>query len=132
MDAKKLNEELVNIIEKRSALLSISYNDEAYDDAEDELHDLEDDFVEVYGDDLENAVKSVLKGLKSDSDVLHPTAYIPQMAEGVDYGDDPGVPIEIAAYADEEDMDIRLVLIPNPAQFVLMLNGAIAKEMWKA
>lgn len=132
MDSKKLNEDLLNIIEKRASLLAISYNDEAYDDAEDELHDLEDDFVEEFGEELEAKVKAALNSLKSESDVLHPTAYLPQMADGVDFGDDPGVPIEIEAYADEEDMDIRLVIIPNPAQIVLMLNGAIAKEMWRA
>ena len=132
MDSKKLNEDLLKIIEKRKSLLAISYNDEAYDEAEDDLHDLEDDFVEEFGNELESKIKLALKGLKSNSDVLHPTAYIPQMADGVDFGDDPGVPIEIDAYADEEDMDIRLVLIPNPVQLVLMLNGAIAKEMWKA
>ena len=132
MDSNKLNTYLKSIIEKRAKLLTIPYSDDTYDAEEDALHDLEDEFADEFGDEMEAVISKVLKTLNSDSDVLHPTAYLPQMADGVDFGDDPGVPIEIDAYEDNDEMDIRLVLIPDPAQLVLMLNGAIAREMWKA
>jgi len=50
MDIKALDKALQVIIQKKDALEKISYNDPTYDDLEEELHDLEDDFQEEYGE----------------------------------------------------------------------------------
>ena len=135
MDFKELDKSLSDILVLRTKLTKLSYSDEAYDEVEDELHDLEDELVDEYGDALEEIVGDIVVELKSDSDVLLPTAYLPQLFEGggkrPELGDDPGVTIDIEDYLDQ-GVDIRLVLIPQPAMFVLVVNYEIVKEMWKA
>lgn len=135
MDFKELDKSLNEILVLRTKLTKLSYNDEAYDEIEDQLHDLEDDFVEEYGDSLEEIIGDILNELKSDSEVLLPTSYLPQMLEGegkqLELGDDPGVTIDIEDYLDQ-GVDIRLALIPNPSRFVLLINQEIVKKMWQA
>lgn len=139
MDFKKLNAELANIVEKRIALSKISYADEAYDAIEEELHDLEDDFNDAYGDELESALEKIYDQLKSDNDVLLPSAYLansyvamkPDAQGYVNYEvkGNEGVPLESEQF---DKMDVRLVLVPNPTRFVLRINGKSMKDMWIA
>jgi hypothetical protein len=56
MNTENLNKQLVALIEKKQALGKLSYNDERYDDIEEELHDLEDDFNEEFGPYLEDVL----------------------------------------------------------------------------
>ena len=76
MNVNALNKSIVAILEKKQQLNSIDYNDARYDDLEEELHDLEDDFNEEYGDYLEDVLEDVHGKLKSDADILLPTAYL--------------------------------------------------------
>ena len=48
-----IDEAMIAILQKRLELSKLSYSDETYDDVEEVLHDLEDDFNEKYGDQLE-------------------------------------------------------------------------------
>jgi len=139
MDYKKLEEDLAAIVEKRIALSKISYDDASYDDIEEEMHDLEDDFNEEYGDELEAILEKIYTQLKSDNEVLLPSAYLakeyhtmmPDASGKVTYeviGRD-GVPLESEQF---DKMDVRLVLIPNPARFVLQINGKSMKDLWVA
>lgn len=134
MDFKELDKTLNKILVLRTKLTKLSYSDEAYDQIEDQLHDIEDEFVDEYSDSLEEVVGDILNELKSDSEVLLPTSYLPQMLEGegkqVELGDDPGVTIDIEDYLDQ-GVDIRLALIPSPPRFVLLVNQEIVKEMWR-
>jgi hypothetical protein len=59
MDVKALDQALVNIVKKREELSKIDYNNPKYDDLEEELHDLEDDFQDEYGNFLEQALQTV-------------------------------------------------------------------------
>jgi hypothetical protein len=139
MDFKKLDQDLTEIVEKRIALSKIPYADESYDDIEEELHDLEDDFNEEYGDELESALEKIYDQLKSDNEVLLPSAYLanvyhpmkPDSFGKITYEvkGGEGVPIESEQF---DKMDVRLVLIPNPTRFVLRINGKSMKDLWVA
>jgi hypothetical protein len=139
MDFKKLDADLTEIVEKRIELSKISYADEAYDDIEEALHDLEDDFNEEYGGDLEAALEKIYSQLKSDNEVLLPSAYLannylPMKADQFgkityEVKGMEGVPVESEQF---DKMDVRVVLIPNPTRFVLQINGKSMKDLWSA
>ena len=46
MDSKAIDKSLIEIIEKKAELNALTYDDKGYDKIEDELHDLEDEFIE--------------------------------------------------------------------------------------
>jgi hypothetical protein len=139
MDLKKLDQDLTAIVEKRIELSKITYADERYDDIEEELHDLEDDFNEEYGDELEAELEKIYKLLQSDNDVLLPSAYlansyVPMLpdANGVisyEVKGPQGVPVESDQF---ENQDVRIVIIPNPTRFVMQINGVSLKDLWRA
>ena len=139
MNWEKIDQELTEIVQQRNQLSALEYSDENYDDLEEQLHDLEDDFNENYEDVLEPELEKIYSKLKSDSDVLLPTAYLanyyqemlPDAKGSITYevSGNQGVPIE----SDElGKVDLRIVLIPNPIRFVLLINGKQLKELWKS
>ncbi|MGI4874712.1 MAG: hypothetical protein ACRYFX_26450 [Janthinobacterium lividum] len=125
MNAADLNKALVALIEKKAELQQLSYDDARYDDIEEALHDLEDDFNDDYGSDLEAALEKVHADLKSDTDVLLPTAYLP--ATLATHKDD-GVWVDSEKYPGR----VRLVLRPNPTRFVLTTSKGQEHELWTA
>ena len=139
MNWEKIDQELTEIVQQRNQLSALEYSDENYDDLEEQLHDLEDDFNENYEEVLAPELEKIYTKLKSDSDVLLPTAYLanhyqemlPDAKGSITYevNGDQGVPIE----SDElGKVDMRIVLIPNPVRFVLLINGKQLKELWKS
>jgi hypothetical protein len=139
MNWEKLDEQLNEIVKKRNQLSQMDYSDESYDDLEEELHDLEDDFNEEYEEVFEPQLEKIYSKLKSDTDILLPTAYLANKytemlpdAKGIvtyEVSGGEGVPIE----SDElGKVDMRIVLVPNPARFVLLVNGKQLKELWKS
>ena len=76
MNIKKFNADLIDLAEKRIKLNQIDYADELYDEIEDDLHSAEDNFLEAYGDYLEEILDDVHERVCSGTDVLIPTAYI--------------------------------------------------------
>jgi hypothetical protein len=139
MNWEKIDQELTEIVQQRNQLSALEYSDENYDDLEEQLHDLEDDFNENYEDILEPELEKIYSKLKSDSDVLLPTAYLanyyqemlPDAKGSITYevNGDQGVPIESDQLG---KVDLRIVLIPNPIRFVLLINGKQLKELWKS
>jgi hypothetical protein len=139
MNWEKIDQELTEIVQQRNQLSVLEYSDENYDDLEEQLHDLEDDFNENYEDILEPELEKIYSKLKSDSDVLLPTAYLanyyqemlPDAKGSITYevSGDQGVPIESDQLG---KVDLRIVLIPNPTRFVLLINGKQLKELWKS
>ena len=75
MDINKLNEDFAKIADKINELDELDYSDERYDDLEEELHDMEDDFIEEFGEYLEDAIEGVHDKFCPDNDVLLPIAY---------------------------------------------------------
>lgn len=139
MNWEKLDKELTEIVEKKNQLSAMDYSDEKYDDLEEAIHDLEDDFNENYEAVLEKEFEKIYTRLKSDTDILLPTAYIANKykpvlpdANGVvtyEVTGREGVPIE----SDQFDrQDVRLVLVPNPVRILMIINGKPLKDIWKS
>ena len=139
MNWEKLDKELTEIVEKKNQLSAMDYSDEKYDDLEEAIHDLEDDFNENYEGVLEKEFEKIYTRLKSDTDILLPTAYIANKykpvlpdANGIvtyEVTGREGVPIE----SDQFDrQDVRLVLVPNPVRILMIINGKPLKDIWKS
>ncbi|GGF44980.1 hypothetical protein [Echinicola rosea] len=139
MDLEKLDKDLTAIVEKRIELSKLTYADEDYDDIEEEMHDLEDDFNEEYGDELEGELAKIYDKLDSDTDILLPSAYLankytPMLpdAKGVvsyEVKGKEGVPIESEQF---DGQDVRIIIIPNPTRFVMQINGVPMKDLWRS
>ena len=139
MDLNKLDSALTEIVERRISLSKIPYSDDSYDDIEEELHDLEDGFNEEFGDDLEEELDKIYGKLKSDNEVLLPSAYLantyvpmlPDASGKISYEvkGKEGVPVESEQF---DGQDVRIVIIPNPTRFVMLINGVALKDLWRS
>ncbi|RIW14588.1 hypothetical protein D0X99_13635 [Algoriphagus lacus] len=139
MNWDQLDQQLTEIVQKRNKLSQMDYSDESYDDLEEELHDLEDEFNDEYEVVFEPQLEKIYSKLKSDTDILLPTAYLANKykemlpdAKGIvtyEVSGKEGVPIESDQF---DKMDVRIVLVPNPARFVLIVNGKPMKDLWRS
>ena len=132
IDIKKLDQKLIELINKKMELSTIGYDNEKYDDMEEELHDLEDDFIEEFGDYLEDALHSVHDEYCPDNDVLLPIAYLANTYK-VDENKNYSAPGE-GVFVDADDFDspnTRLVILPNPTRIVLNV-GKKEEILWTA
>jgi len=116
MDVKALDQALLAIIKKREDLGKIDYNNPKYDVLEEELHDLEDDFQDEYGDFLEEALQQVHDEYCPDNDVLMPIGYLGQ-----------GVPVEVDSMPGK---DTRLVLTASPLRLILSVSKEKQQVVW--
>ncbi|MEM6840915.1 MAG: hypothetical protein AAF944_13635 [Bacteroidota bacterium] len=135
MNNAELEQALVQLVDKKNELAKIDYNDSQYDDLEEEVHDLEDELLEQYGDFLEDILADVHDELCPDDDVLLPTAYLAnkyvkkeengivtyQAAEG-------GVIVDVDEYPNHLT---RLVLVPGPTRLVLQIGRQKEEEVWQ-
>ena len=131
MNADMLNAALVAILEKKEELNKLDYNDARYDDVEEELHDLEDDFNETYGDYLEDVLEDVHGKIKSDADILLPTSYIASSLDckELEEGEESeGVWVESDKFP---GVEMRLVLVANPPRVLLILSDQ-ERVLWTA
>lgn len=132
MNIQDLNTSLVTIIQKKQELATLPYNDDRYDEVEEELHDLEDEFNDNYGEYLEEVLGDIHHKICPDTDVLLPTAYLP---EGLDANGQvaitgkQGVWVEADAFPNKE---ARLVLVPNPTRFFLSVGKTVQQEVWNS
>lgn len=118
MNVKELDAGLREMEKKKAELSKLHYNDPKYDDLEEELHDLEDDFQDKYGEDLEEALQKIHDALCPDNDVLMPIAYLGK-----------GVPVEVNKYPGK---DTRLVLLANPPRIILFIGKEKQDTLWTA
>lgn len=118
MDVKALDQALVKLVKKREELSKINYNNPKYDELEEELHDLEDEFQDEYGDFLEEALQQVHDEYCPDNDVLMPIGYIGQ-----------GVPVEVDKLPGK---DTRLVLAPSPLRIILSVDKDKQQVVWSS
>jgi hypothetical protein len=128
-----IDEAMIAILQKRLELSKLSYSDDTYDDVEEVLHDLEDDFNEKYGDQLEEILDRVHIKHCPESDVLLPTAYLAkkfvETADGeIEIGKKEGVEVE---WVENPDAAARLVLLPSPTRILLMTPEGIS-VVWEA
>ena len=133
IDTKALDTDLTALVEKKIELSSTDYSSDNYDDLEEELHDVEDAFLEKYGDYLEDALHDVHDEFCPDSEVLLPIAYLPnkitQVAGGYDVDFGEGVFVEVDDYEGE---NTKLVLLPKPTRIILQINENEREVVWKA
>lgn len=139
MELKKLDQALLKIIEKKNKLSKLNYSDQDYDQIEEELHELEDDFIEEFGPYLEEALHVVHDEYCPDNDVLLPIAYLGnkytktgEKADGTpEYTVDAteGVIVEVDDYPNKIS---RLVLVPNPTRILLSVDKNPLEEVWRA
>lgn len=130
MNPTELNKSLIAIIEKKEMLGKLSYNDDRYDDLEEELHDMEDEFNEEFGPYLEEVLEDIHAKLCPDTDVLLPTAYLPNNLSG-----ESGTDHKEGIWVDSDEFpgkEARLVLVPNPTRIILNVGNKTRKEVWKA
>lgn len=117
MDIKALDKALLEIVKKREELGKIDYNNPKYDDLEEKLHDLEDEFQDSFGEYLEAALDQIHEEYCPDSDVLMPIAYLGK-----------GVFVDAEKFPGKE---VKLVLVPSPARFLLHVAGK-EQVVWTA
>lgn len=136
MNVDALDKALSQLVEKKIALSHLTYNDEQYDLIEEELHNLEDDLVETYGDHLEDMLADVHDELCPDNDVLLPIAYIANGYEKIDRegtityrATSGGVIVDVDEYPNQLT---RLVLVPAPTRLVLQVGKKNEEVVWKA
>lgn len=139
MDIKALDKALTALVVKKNELAGLNYNDPKYDDAEEELHTMEDDFVSQYGEYLEDALHVVHDDICPDNDVLLPIAYLADKYQKV--GEKPdGTPLwdvdmQQGVLVDVDDYPgkpARLAFVPNPTRLILMVSGVGKEEVWVA
>ncbi|HLT79695.1 MAG TPA: hypothetical protein VKZ86_01620 [Cyclobacteriaceae bacterium] len=118
MDAKEVDQALGKLAAKRQELDALDYSNPRYDDLEEELHDMEDDFQDKYGAFMEKILQEVHNNHCPENDVLLPIAYM---------GD--GVPVEIE---NSPRRDARLVLESNPLRILLRLGKEKEQVVWSA
>jgi hypothetical protein len=111
MDIKALDKALQEIVKTRAELSTLDYNNPKYDDLEERLHDLEDDFQDDYGDYMEEVLKKIHDEHCPESDVLLPIAYI-----------GAGVPVDMKKAPGH---DIQLVLEANPPRLSFRIKDAM-------
>jgi hypothetical protein len=118
MDVKALDKSLQEILKKREELAKIDYNNPKYDDLEEQLHDLEDDFQDEYGEYVESAFQNIHDNLCPDNDVLMPIAYLGK-----------GVPVDVDKFAGK---DTKLILAASPTRIILSIGKDKQEVLWTA
>jgi hypothetical protein len=137
INIEKLNDDLVNLVLKKNELSRLDYSNPEYDTVEEELHDLEDEFLKVHGKEMEEVFKTIHEEFCPDNEVLLPIAYLAKKykvkkGSGGDVefsvSPDEGVIVDIENYPDKLT---RLVLIPNPSRILLQIDSSHSEEVWK-
>jgi hypothetical protein len=133
IDIKKLDSDLTTLVKKKIALSKLNYADKDYDEIEEELHDLEDDFIENYGEYLEEALAEVHDEFCPDNDVLLPIAYLADeyivKDDTIDVAPGQGVLVEADDFASAK---VTLALAPNPTRIVLQAGADHKEVVWQA
>ncbi|MFN3528388.1 MAG: hypothetical protein ACK417_00525 [Bacteroidia bacterium] len=139
MNYKRLNSDLLDLIEMRNELNELDFSDETYDDLEDEIHEFEDTFNERYGSDLEVLLERIHERVCPDVEVLLPTAYLAKeylpsaIEEGsFEIGPDAGILVEtILKDAKGRFIDARITYLPNPFRIVMISHDDL-KVLWSS
>lgn len=124
MDIQALDQAVQAIALKRNELRKIDYNNPQYDDLEEVLHDLEDEFLDNYGDEMEKVLQEVHDKLCPDTDILLPIAYMAKAYTVTDKNEfsvttSEGVFVEVDSLPGK---DTKLVIVPNPLRIILNLK----------
>jgi hypothetical protein len=129
----ELENALLTLATKKNQLAALSYDDTRYDEIEEELHDLEDDFQEQWGDYLEDALHRVHDDLCPDNDVLLPIAYVANRYVTAEDGRwvpvEGGVPVEVDELPTK---GTKLAIAHKPTRIVLIVSPKQHEDVWVA
>jgi hypothetical protein len=136
MNFKKINSDLLDLIELRNQIAEMPYNSDDYDELEDEIADFEDTFNERYGKNLEAIAQKIHNELMPSSEVLVATAYVakrytPSVIDEEDYDINPKEGVIFSEPDGDKVLNVRLVLYPNPVKFVYISKND-PKIVWTA
>ena len=124
MNKDDINKALVTLVEKKNQLAETPYDNEGYDAIEDDLHEIEDDFMDEYGDFLTDVLTDIHDEFCPEEDVLHPTAYIANVytkeEETYKVKLQEGVLVDVEKLDEDEG---RLVIVPNPIRVLLTMTN---------
>jgi hypothetical protein len=133
MDIEQLDKDLNKLALKKNELIELEYDDADYDRLEEELHELEDDFQEKYGEYLDEALSLIHDEFCADNDVLLPIAYLAKSYKvtngNFDVDLDQGVLVDVDDYPGKST---RLVLLPSPTRIILQVDENTREEVWRA
>ncbi|WMN11264.1 hypothetical protein QYS49_37780 [Marivirga salinae] len=133
IDIKNLDKDLTALVKAKIALSKLTYADQDYDKIEEELHDMEDDFIENYGEYLEEALAEVHDEFCPDNDVLLPIAYLADeyivKEDTIDVAPGQGVLVEADDFASSK---VTLALAPQPTRIVLQAGNDHKEVVWRA
>jgi hypothetical protein len=116
-DMEVLNRALAEIVQAKAALDKLDYDNPDYDKLEEKLHDLEDDFQDQYGWQLEKILQQVHDTYCPDSDVLMPIAYLGE-----------GVSVELKS---QPGAEARMRIAVNPLRILISTRGR-EQLVWQA
>lgn len=139
MDFKKINAQLIELIDLNQQLEKMNYNDPAYDKLEDNIHDVQDDLNNKYGAFFEKIVSGIYKQLNSDDEILNFTDYIARTYKkstenelGTQYIVDPDDSIAVTFKHESIKGKIfegNLYFKPNPLRIAFLL-GTQERILW--
>ena len=133
IDIKSLDKDLTALVKAKIALSKLTYADQDYDKIEEELHDMEDDFQENYGEYLEEALAEVHDEFCPDNDVLLPIAYLADeyivKEDTIEVAPGQGVLVEADDFASSK---VTLALAPQPTRIVLQDGNDHKEVVWRA
>jgi hypothetical protein len=136
LDLEALDQSLISIVKKKNELKQLGYQDTRYDEVEEELHDLEDEWMEAFGAEMEQVIQGVHDKICPDTDVLLPIAYLAKSyvptknEEGKEIFDvdlKEGVPVILDDYPDHLT---RMVLLPTPPRLIVQVNREKRFLVW--
>lgn len=138
MNTSELNALLVTLVEKRMELGRLDYADKSYDIIEEELHHLEDVFVEQFGKEIEAVLAGLHKKYCPETEVLSPIAYLAKNYIKTGKYDNGTAIYDLAdgkqglIVDSREYEDVHLVILPNPVRILLTAqDGKVKEEVWK-
>lgn len=134
MSITELDKALQLIIAKRNELRLVDYANPKYDDLEEQLHDLEDDFQDTFGEYLEDILQGVHDKLCPDTEVLFPIAYVAK-SYAVNGNNEFSVAAEEGVFVEVDEhpgKETKLVLIPSPLRVVLNVGKEKQEVVWTA
>jgi hypothetical protein len=138
MNYDEISVALSNIIEKRAELNKFLLPTPEFKDLKLELRQMEEDFLNGFGNTLHEILLDVHDEYAPDIDVLPVLQYIGkeykkigQNEWGIRYDIDQnqGVYVEVDDYLDK---NTKLVLVPNPLRVILNIEEGIRQTVWSS
>ena len=138
MKVASLDKAILSLIKQKIALANMGYDHPDYDEVEENLHEKEDDFTDIFGEYLEKALQQCHDLYCNKSDVLNAIAYIPKEYKEtedeelgvsvIEVGDDDGILIDLN---DFPNLEARMLILPSPTRIVIF-SSAGEQEIWWA